>query len=356
MDGPTVRTHGFQRPFHPLQVLSWVVFGTDVFVYAVFALPLVETVGAKVVVALCYIVSVIVVVIATAKATSCDPADPHVLSQEIADKAEDVDTMPFCTMCNVPVHPRSKHCRACNKCVSTFDHHCMWLNNCIGADNYRAFFVTILSVAIMIGIILGTTLYLMIDYFANENGFDDRRESSSLHKQFPREFYLGLFVVLIAVNGPLYLLDMQLVLLHTFLASQNMTTYEYIMNKRSNENDQASGGLGRRFRTLPSCMDWIVFSRCGQKRRKKKGDIERIDRNRDGMEGSASAEAKAGDIEATMGHIAKPGMVTGTVQTGSAADPPDGSKSLDMCDQKAEAFREPVRCDGQNGQYQKDSE
>jgi len=346
MDGPPPRTNGFQWPFHPLQVLSWVVFGTDVFVYAVFALPLVETVGAKVVVALCYIVSVIVVVVATAKATSCDPADPHVRSQEAANKAEDADTMPYCTMCNVPVHPRSKHCRACNKCVSTFDHHCMWLNNCIGADNYRSFFVTILSVAVMIGIILGTCLYLFIDYFANESGFNERIDSSSLHQHFPREFYLGLLIVLIAVNGPLYLLDMQLVILHIFLASQNMTTYEYIMNKRNIDNNEARD-LGRRFRTLPGCMDWIVFSRCGQKRRrKKKGDIEHTDR----MDAPNSAEAKAGDIEATEGYVAKPGMVNGTaVSTGSAADAQDS-------DQKADTFREPVCCDGPNGQYQKDSE
>jgi len=344
MDGPSVRTHGFQRPFHPLQVLSWVVFGTDCFVYVVFALPLVETVGAKVVVALFYVVSVIVLVVATAKATSCDPADPHVRSQEAANKAEDADTMPYCTMCNVPVHPRSKHCRACNKCVSTFDHHCMWLNNCIGADNYRSFFVTILSVAVMIGIILGTCLYLLIDYFANEDGLNERIDSSSLHKHFPREFYLGLLIVLIAVNGPLYLLDMQLVLLHTFLSSQNMTTFEYIMNKRSVENDQARDALVRRFRTLPDCMDWIVFSRCGQKRRKKQGDIERVD----GMEAPAAAETKAGGMEPTMGHIAKPGTVIGTsVPTGAATDPPDGN----TCEQNARAEAFVV-----HGQYQKDSE
>jgi len=352
-----VRTHGFQRPFHPLQVLSWVVFGTDVFVYAVFALPLVETTGAKVVVALCYVVSVIVVVVATAKATSCDPADPHVRSREAANKAEDADTMPFCTMCNVPVHPRSKHCRACNKCVSTFDHHCMWLNNCIGAENYRSFFVTILSVAVMIGIILGTTLYLLIDYFANDDGFDERINSISLHKHFPREFYLGLLIVLVVVNGPLFLLDMQLVILHTFLASQNMTTYEYIMNKRTIEDDGARDSLGRRFRTLPGCMDWIVFSRCGQKRRrKKKGNDERVDR----MEAPASTETKAGDIEATMGHVAKPGTVNGTsVPTGSAADPPDGSGNVETCQQKAEVLRDREAVpasDRQNWQYQKDSE
>jgi len=61
--------------------------------------------------------------------------------------------MPFCTMCDVPVFSRSKHCRACSKCVDVFDHHCMWLNNCVGGQNYRAFFVTVSAVAAMIGII-----------------------------------------------------------------------------------------------------------------------------------------------------------------------------------------------------------
>mmetsp|Transcript_43168 Transcript_43168/g.120098 ORF Transcript_43168/g.120098 Transcript_43168/m.120098 type:complete len:358 (-) Transcript_43168:296-1369(-) len=320
-DGPKVRTNGFERPFHPLQVLSWAVFGSDVFVYIVFCLPLIDTVGAKVLVALFYISSVVILVLATVKATSCDPADPHVRLPDSELKAEDLETMPYCTMCNVPVFSRSKHCRACNKCVTVFDHHCMWLNNCIGGENYRAFFVTVSSVAVMIGIVLGTCLYLLIDYGINEDMFEDRAHSIAIYSSLPKEFFLGLLITMTALNTPLFLLDLQLVLLHAFLASQQLTTYEYIMNKRSQmdrpEGDKASGRIGRRIRTLPGCMDWIVFSRCGQKRRKKRtNSIERIETQ------AEPVDAEVGNTEPGARGAPRP-MDTSPSPPGSTVDPTD---------------------------------
>jgi hypothetical protein len=288
MDGdgePKMRTHGFERPFHPLQVLSWVVFGVDVFIYIVFVLPIIETIAARVVVGLLYVTSVVVLVYFTAKATACDPVDPHVRIQDDSQLRDENESMPFCTMCDRPVFSRSKHCRACNKCVDIFDHHCMWLNNCVGGANYRSFFVSVTSCAIMIGMILGTCVYLLIDYAVNPD-FETRIQSMALFESFPKEFFLVLVILMTFVNCPLFVLDGQLVLLHAFLMSQNLTTYEYIMNKRSFDfpSDEEKGRnkvaakLGKRIRTLPSCMDWIVFARCGKKRRKKpKNDIERID-------------------------------------------------------------------------------
>lgn len=315
-EGPKVRTNGFERPFHPLQVISWVVFGSDVFIYIVFCLPLIDTAGAKVVVALCYIVSVVVLVLATVKATACDPADPHVRLSDSELPAEDVVTMPYCTMCNVPVYARSKHCRACNKCVTVFDHHCMWLNNCVGSANYRAFFVTVSSVAVMIGIVLSTCLYLSVDYCINED-FEARAHSIAIYRAFPKEFFLGLLIVMLFVNTPLFLLDMQLVLLHAFLWSQNLTTYEYIMNKReiTREDGDKKGGknMSQRIRTLPHCMDWIVFSRCGQKRKtKRKNSIERIATKAESVDEEAG-RAELGDKETSRPVDASPSPPGSTV-------------------------------------------
>mmetsp|Transcript_1483 Transcript_1483/g.3349 ORF Transcript_1483/g.3349 Transcript_1483/m.3349 type:complete len:242 (-) Transcript_1483:37-762(-) len=65
---------------------------------------------------------------------------------------------------------------------------------------------------------------------------------------------------------------------------QGLTTYDYIISKRQAQDDQefegskapvpsASDGLHERSRArvrfLPSCMDWIIFSRCGQRRKQK---------------------------------------------------------------------------------------
>lgn len=259
----SVRVHGFRWPLHPLQVLSWVVFGGDVLVYLIFCVPMIETVAAQVVVTSCFVISVIFLVVSTFIATKCDPMDPYVLRDESLFKEEELDELPYCGLCATTVQARSKHCRVCKKCVNSFDHHCMWLNNCIGGDNYRAFFVSISSVAVMIGIVLGTILYQIIDLATNE-GFVLRLEASVIHQDLTKEAFLVILIAMSLVNVPLWVLDMQLVFLHTYLMHQNLTTYEYITNKRED-----SGPEGRRFKGLPGWMDWIVFSRCGRRRKKK---------------------------------------------------------------------------------------
>lgn len=221
----SVRVHGFRWPLHPLQVLSWVVFGGDVLVYLIICIPMIETVAAQVVVTSCFVISVIFLVVSTFIATKCDPMDPYVLRDESLFKEEELDELPYCGLCATTVQARSKHCRVCKKCVDCFDHHCMWLNNCIGGDNYRAFFVSISSVAVMIGIVLGTILYQIIDLATNE-GFVLRLEASVVHQDLTKEAFLVILIVMSLVNVPLWVLDMQLVFLHTYLVHQNLTTYE----------------------------------------------------------------------------------------------------------------------------------
>jgi len=169
----------------------------------------------------------------------------------------------------------------------------MWLNNCIGAANYRSFTVVITSVAVMLGIIVSTCVYLLVDYFIDEDNFGSKLDSVTFFEKAPKETFLGLLIVMTMVNLPLFVLDMQLVVLHAFLSSQHLTTYEYIMNKRSMEeeggddedderNDEqrteskVNNAFTRRIKTLPRCMDWIAFARCGRGRRKNKNHIERI--------------------------------------------------------------------------------
>merc|ERR1740121_107465 len=93
-----------------------------------------------------------------------------------------------------------------------------------------------------------------------------------------------MFVVMAAVNAVLLVVVMQLIILHIFLWTQDLTIFEYIKKKLAKEGDArnekfdsvkaAAGKLGQRIRTLPHCMDWMIFCRCGQRRRggKRKGD------------------------------------------------------------------------------------
>jgi len=285
-----VRRCGFDRPFHPLQVLSWGVFALDVLTYAFVGLPLIAPRVGLVLVAICYVVSVCVLIVATANATSCDPMDPRVANASQKDSGgEEDEELPYCPICDVMVAVRSKHCRTCNKCVDTFDHHCMWLNNCIGAANYRWFFVAVSSAAIMTGILFATCIYLLVDYCLDEDLFGQRAQTIPLFSGTPKEVLLGFILTLIAVNAPLFFLDLQLVVLHMFLMSQQLTTYEYIMSKHDRqeaqarekeglETDEEGGSFKKKIHTLPHCMDWIVFCRCGKRRRPKhKKDNKKVD-------------------------------------------------------------------------------
>jgi len=277
--GPTRRC-GFDRPFHPLQVLSWGILALDVLAAALVGVPLVEPQAVRISVAFCFAVSVVVLVVAAAIVTSCDPMDPRVITAKGMEIDED-DELPWCPMCDVTVAIRSKHCRSCNKCIAEFDHHCAWLNNCIGAANYKSFFVVVCAAAVMTGTVLIACIQVLANYCMDDDLFEQRAHAISLFDGTPKELLLGVVVTLMLVNVPLFILDVQLMLLHLFLMSQHMTTYEYVMNKRElqqgHEKEAGAEGMSLRKQgpTLPHCMDWIIFCRCGQRRKRKdRGNTE----------------------------------------------------------------------------------
>merc|ERR1712232_96805 len=203
-------------------------------------------------------------------------------------------------MCRASVCASSKHCRTCNKCVKDFDHHCIWLNNCIGSANWNAFFVTISSVVVMIGLHLGTCAYLLLECFVDEDLCEQRIQAITFIADFPKDFFLGILFAMCFVNVPIFLLDLQLVILHIFLWSQKMTTYAYIMNKRSLMEKKQTGKAEFHIKTLPNFMDWIVFCRCDKRiaaMMKKQGKrIERIDKLDDDR--GTSSDAELGNVEA----------------------------------------------------------
>jgi len=313
--GLQVKRNGFQRPFHPLQVVSWVVFGSDVAIFAALFLPLLEGHATQAVVGVFFALSVVSLVASAAHATKCDPADPHIYNKETPLDPRK-NSLYYCDSCNSNVSQRSKHCRACDKCVHNFDHHCKWLNNCVGRDNYRSFATAIGSVAIMTGIVLGCCLHLFLEYVTDGDAFDLRLQQ--VYEGSPKELSIGMLCIMIFINFPLFVLDLQLVILHIFLTSKNMTTYEYIQHKRDQEilAEEAGGGEPKASArsTLPRCMDWIVY-----KRRRPKGHEH--DKN-----GTQNDEQPNGD-----GRVAETGFENQSQFTidGSIADVNGGSCGFD---------------------------
>jgi len=330
MVSEALRRNGFQRPFHPQQVLSWVFFGLDVVGFALLGVPLLPGVAAQAVVAGLYGLSVFTLVLSAYAATRCDPRDPHLRPKATAPPDEDTENLPFCEVCNFPVLERSKHCRLCDKCVHVFDHHCKWLNNCVGHDNYKHFLGAVISVSIMTGIILCCCIGLVIEYVTDEFSLESRLEE--VYGSAPKELAFVAYIVLIFVNTPLFLLDTQLVLFHAFLASQHLTTFEYIMTKRDLQEakelelqEGANSGAVKKPRkglALPGCIDWIVFS----KRRKKRKTNESA-----APDASRDAEAGAGnssDTQPPPSSGAPVGVVVGSVAPAAGGCAPSGMATL----------------------------
>merc|ERR1712008_91576 len=112
----------------------------------------------------------------------------------------------------------SKHCWECNKCTGNFDHHCPWMNTCIGTRNYAAFFVSIWSLLMMLGLVTAFAAVVFADYAASPDTVLD--------------ITVLVFMTLVLVTYfPLWALDLTFVVFHCYLCWHDITTYEYLTGK-----------------------------------------------------------------------------------------------------------------------------
>eukprot|EP00659_Diplonema_papillatum_P020023 gene20023-30815_t len=161
------RRHGFHRPWHPFQIVSWVLF---VFFFAcsgLFVLPVLPHPLHYVFSGVIF-VAYIVIIWSNYRAAITDPADPGTKCEESVSLYRDIHVPAAkCYVCKAWIRADSKHCKPCNKCVSDFDHHCKWLNTCIGAANYKYFFIFLLTTLLMSAILMGLCCWILQDTTQN---------------------------------------------------------------------------------------------------------------------------------------------------------------------------------------------
>ncbi|ESW29846.1 hypothetical protein PHAVU_002G103600 [Phaseolus vulgaris] len=163
------------------------------------------------------------------------------LTDKSTDKQISEDGMFFCSLCEVEVFKYSKHCRVCDKCVDHFDHHCRWLNNCIGKKNYRQFFA--LMVAAMLLFILQwlTGILVLICCFVKRKQF-----SVDISSKLGTSFSLVPFVLVVSICTILAMIAtlpvVQLFFFHILLIKKGLSTYDYIIAMREQEQEQLGNG------------------------------------------------------------------------------------------------------------------
>ncbi|KAL3840546.1 hypothetical protein ACJIZ3_025137 [Penstemon smallii] len=179
--------------------------------------------------------------------------------KESSDQHTSEDGMFYCNLCEVEVFKYSKHCRVCDKCVDRFDHHCRWLNNCVGKRNYRKFFTLMVSALLLV---YTWFLHLGLE-IAAYNSVVDRNPCTGVvfsreeticygHQlQVRKQFHGGSFrncggeyliaYVVCTILAMIATLPLaQLFFFHILLIKKGISTYDYIIALREQEQ-QASG-------------------------------------------------------------------------------------------------------------------
>ncbi|XP_057530761.1 probable protein S-acyltransferase 22 [Amaranthus tricolor] len=162
-------------------------------------------------------------------------------SKDSLERQTSEDGMFYCSLCEVEVFKYSKHCRVCDKCVDRFDHHCRWLNNCIGKRNYRKFF-TLMVVALLLLILQWSTgILVLICSFLEKTRF-----SAEIVAKLGSSFSLVPFIIVVSVCTILAMIAtlplVQLFFFHILLIKKGLTTYDYIVALREQEQQELGGG------------------------------------------------------------------------------------------------------------------
>ncbi|KAJ4767449.1 S-acyltransferase [Rhynchospora pubera] len=296
-----MRKHGWQLPYHPLQVVAIAVFLALGFAFYVFFVPFVGKRILQYIVIGLYTPLVTAVIFLYIWCAAADPGDPgifkskkylkakHMLSlhgdekelqgsatklqidgenksclcrvlsvpllvfyplnllcnwcngsEDFSEQMSEDGTF-FCSLCEVEVLKYSKHCRVCDKCVDGFDHHCRWLNNCIGRRNYKRFFTLMVSALLLLILQWSVGLLVLILCFLNRHKF-----SVEIVSKLGSSFSLVPFVIvvvsctLLAMVATLPLA--QLFFFHILLIKKGISTYDYIIALREQEQQEAGGG------------------------------------------------------------------------------------------------------------------
>ncbi|XP_062216511.1 probable protein S-acyltransferase 22 isoform X2 [Phragmites australis] len=163
------------------------------------------------------------------------------LDNQPSDQNISEEGMFFCSLCEAEVLKNSKHCRVCDKCVDGFDHHCRWLNNCIGKRNYKGFFVLMASAVILLVMQWLSGVLVLILCIVKRGEF-----SRQIVTKLGSSFSTVAFVIVVATCTILAMVATipltQLLCFHILLIKKGISTYDYIIALREQEDQQEVPG------------------------------------------------------------------------------------------------------------------
>ncbi|NWX03358.1 ZDHC1 palmitoyltransferase, partial [Caloenas nicobarica] len=251
------RRNGWSWPLHLFQITAWLLylfFALVGFGILVPLLPRHWLPAGYICPGVCFIYHLVVHL----TAVSIDPADANVREKNYLgplatfnrNQHAHVIENHHCHVCDVDVSAKSKHCGTCNKCVCGFDHHCKWLNNCVGERNYWLFLNSVLSALLGLGLLLLVACYIFVEFFIDPGMLRSDQHFDALRNHTDRWFvFLPAAPVETQASGILvtagifiFLSLMTVILLghlltfHIYLMWNKLTTYEYILQHRPQQD------------------------------------------------------------------------------------------------------------------------
>lgn len=246
------RIHGLQLPWHPQQVVGWIVIVViAVNTFAVLT-PLLQPPSLRSALSISIATIFVAHLCSHLTVLLLDPADPRVRSQPANKVLPEFDRARHarviengrCHLCNITTDSkRTKHCSICNKCIVRFDHHCKWLNNCIGARNYTAFLVCLISAILASLFVAGLSatellLSLLPERIADYRGLNATMENATAASPalsvipVPDTASMILITAIGILSAIAAILLIHLCFFHGYIACLGLTTYEYVRIKR----------------------------------------------------------------------------------------------------------------------------
>ncbi|KAI3900725.1 hypothetical protein MKW92_034713 [Papaver armeniacum] len=170
-------------------------------------------------------------------ALMCNSSNHH---EESCQQQKSEEGMFYCSLCEVEVFKYSKHCRVCDKCVDHFDHHCRWVNNCIGKRNYRQFFTLMVFALLLLILQWSTGILVMISCFLERRQF-----STEITSKLGSSFSFLPFIAVVASCTILAMIAtlplVQLFFFHLLIIKKGISTYDYIIALREQEQQLVGG-------------------------------------------------------------------------------------------------------------------
>ncbi|KAM6252781.1 palmitoyltransferase ZDHHC1 isoform 1-T1 [Porphyrio hochstetteri] len=247
------RRNGWSWPPHLFQFIAWLLylfFALVGFGILVPLLPRHWLPAGYICPGACFIYHLVVHL----TAVSIDPADTNVREKNYLgplatfnrNQHAHVIENHHCHVCDVDVSAKSKHCGTCNKCVCGFDHHCKWLNNCVGERNYWLFLNSVLSAILGLGLLLLVACYVFVEFFIDPVMLRSDQHFEALKNHTDRWFVFlpaapleTRASAILVTDGIFILLSLMTVILlghlltfHIYLMWNKLTTYEYILQQR----------------------------------------------------------------------------------------------------------------------------